>query len=162
MKDEQITVQRLMIDDSMFVPTPTLLSDVLRVNFLVLLASLHCLTCIRKYSMSRHKQPPEYSSAQASADEFKHLGASSNNSTIFAEQFWVHSKCETLAVTKVILCYVFQQMMRLSKQKHVRNPRSLGSWASMVANLGPSLVRAGPGAGGWVLWAPLVDQKPEK
>lgn len=65
MKDEQITVQRLMIDDSMFVPTPTLLSDVLRVNFLVLLASLPCLTCIGEYSMSRHKQTSEYSCAQS-------------------------------------------------------------------------------------------------
>lgn len=86
MKDEPIMVQRLMIDDSMFVPTPTLLSDVLHFNFSVLLASLDCLTCIGMYSMCRHKQPSEYSSAQASADEFKHLGTSSNDSTLISAE----------------------------------------------------------------------------
>lgn len=65
MRDEQITVQRLMIDDSMFLPTPTLLSDVLHFNFLVLYASLDCLTFIGVYSMCRHKQPSEWGSVVA-------------------------------------------------------------------------------------------------
>lgn len=102
MKDEQITVPRLMIDDSMFVPTPTLLSDVLCFNFLVIFASVDCLTCIGVYSMCRHKQPSENSSAQASVDELKYLCAQSNDLT--------DVNCH-----KVILWYIFQQIMRLSK-----------------------------------------------